>query len=229
MLIPVDARRIAATLFPQRGIGVEIGVHLGDFSKLIVTLARPKKLTLIDPWRYRREPQFAETLYGGATVNQKVMDQRYQKVLQDFDKHIEQGMVEVLRATSREAVKHFEDGTLDFVYIDGDHRYTAVAEDIRLYWPKIKAGGVLVGDDYRMNANSEGVTKAFGELLSAPDIFVEFKIGSQIGIRKPEGSAASVSAVSTSSAVRPKQIRAAAKDRPLPQNQVALDRQESPA
>jgi hypothetical protein len=148
-------------------------------------------------------------------------------VLQEFDKHIKLGTVEVLRTTSREAAKHFTDQSLDFAYIDGDHRYAAVSEDIRLYWPKIKPGGLLIGDDYRTNVNSEGVARAFGDLLATPDIFVEFKIGSQIGIRKPEPSVAKLSAAHPSSASRPKDARAS-KNRSALQGQL-LDREESAA
>jgi hypothetical protein len=37
---------------------------------------------------------------------------------------------------------------VDFVYIDGNHNYRAVTEDIRAWWPKIRPGGVLGGHDF---------------------------------------------------------------------------------
>jgi len=37
---------------------------------------------------------------------------------------------------------------LDFVYIDGNHEYKYIKEDIELYWPKIKKGGVIGGHDF---------------------------------------------------------------------------------
>jgi hypothetical protein len=37
---------------------------------------------------------------------------------------------------------------VDFVYIDGNHGYRAVSEDIRAWWPKIRPGGVLGGHDF---------------------------------------------------------------------------------
>jgi hypothetical protein len=36
----------------------------------------------------------------------------------------------------------------DFILIDADHAFEAVAADIATYWPKVKPGGVLVGHDY---------------------------------------------------------------------------------
>jgi hypothetical protein len=46
----------------------------------------------------------------------------------------------------QEAVR-FLDGQLDFVYIDGNHCYEAVAADLNGWWPKVKVGGLLCGHD----------------------------------------------------------------------------------
>lgn len=48
-----------------------------------------------------------------------------------------------MRMSSLEAVTHFADESLDFVYIDGDHRYDAVMADIAAWLPKVKTGGIL--------------------------------------------------------------------------------------
>ena len=42
----------------------------------------------------------------------------------------------------------FEDGELEFVFIDGEHCYEAAKADIEAWWPKIRAGGLLMGHDY---------------------------------------------------------------------------------
>jgi predicted O-methyltransferase YrrM len=47
---------------------------------------------------------------------------------------------------------------LDFVYVDGDHRYNSVLQDIELYYPKVRCGGVFGGHDF--NTNELGVCKA---------------------------------------------------------------------
>jgi hypothetical protein len=56
---------------------------------------------------------------------------------------------------------------VDFVYIDGNHSYRAVAEDIRAWWPKIRPGGVLGGHDfYNGYARAhDGVVKAVTEFV----------------------------------------------------------------
>jgi len=49
---------------------------------------------------------------------------------------------------------------LDFVYIDGNHNYEYVKQDMECWYPKIKPGGVICGHDLQY----PGVTKAFVEL-----------------------------------------------------------------
>jgi hypothetical protein len=45
----------------------------------------------------------------------------------------------------------FEDNSLDFVYIDANHTYEGVKEDIKYWYPKVKPGGLLLGHDYLPN------------------------------------------------------------------------------
>jgi len=50
--------------------------------------------------------------------------------------------------TSLEAVSQFQDGSLDFVYLDGRHYRKAVLEDLNLWFPKLREGGLLAGNSY---------------------------------------------------------------------------------
>lgn len=53
-----------------------------------------------------------------------------------------------IRKKSMEAVRDFQDRSLDAVYIDGEHDEESVREDIREWRKKIKFGGYLMGHDY---------------------------------------------------------------------------------
>lgn len=56
-------------------------------------------------------------------------------------------VINPIRMTSVEASKLFEDETLDFVFIDGAHDYDSVFDDIHHWFPKVKIGGYISGDD----------------------------------------------------------------------------------
>jgi hypothetical protein len=36
----------------------------------------------------------------------------------------------------------------DVVYLDARHDFRSVSEDIRIWWPKVRPGGILAGHDY---------------------------------------------------------------------------------
>jgi len=69
----------------------------------------------------------------------------------------------VINEDSLIAAAQVKDGSLDFVFIDGDHTYEACKRDIIAWLPKVKEGGWITGHDYH---EFPGVKKAVDELLS---------------------------------------------------------------
>lgn len=124
--------------FVRGGVVVEVGVLVGLFSELILEKLRPRELHLVDPW-----------LNDGTDPGSKPwlnLEAQYQSVLRRFCKR--KDVVKVHRIKSVEASLKFADGSLDFVYIDGNHVYEYVLLDCLLWWPKVKPGGFLAGHDY---------------------------------------------------------------------------------
>jgi hypothetical protein len=81
--------------------------------------------------------------------------------------------VRPLRSDTAQAAAQFEDLSIDFVYLDAGHTYPAVARDIRAWWPKLKVGGVMAGDDWRFfdRAHKEfGVRRAVEEFFKSRGI-----------------------------------------------------------
>ena len=86
--------------------------------------------------------------------------------------------------SSVEGAKMYHDGSLDFVFIDAAHDYDNVLLDLRSWWPKIKMGGVLAGDDY----NKREVAKAVHDSFSEWTIFQGSGSGKQWWVKKNERS-----------------------------------------
>ena len=110
--------------------GAEIGVWEGEFTEKFCRAGF--KMYGIDPWIAR------------GSQNQHQQNARYGRTLA----LLSPAKCELIRKTSMEAVKDFEDNSLDFVYIDGDHRYANVLEDIIEWSKKVRSGGVVSGHDY---------------------------------------------------------------------------------
>jgi hypothetical protein len=175
--------RLLARL-PSGAVCAEIGTWRGDFARWILMGRRPKLLYLVDPWEYRSEGAYERARFGGRTNDgQAEMDAMHSDVLRRFRKHIQRGQVQVRRSRSAEAAGSFAADTLDWVYIDGDHTYEGVMADLEAYFPTVKPGGCIAGDDYgHAGWWEDGVTRAVDEFASRGELTV---IGSQFLLRKP--------------------------------------------
>jgi len=125
--------RLAALNVKQ---GAEIGVLEGAFSEVITRGVPGLHMYLVDPWMF--DPAWEDI----ANLSQEVQDLRHQLVKAKFPTHT------VIRKTSKEASKDIENGSLDFVYIDARHDEVSITEDIELWYPKLRKGGMLSGHDY---------------------------------------------------------------------------------
>lgn len=120
--------------------GAEIGVERAMYSKTLCT--RIPNLTLygIDPWMaYRGYREH---------VSQDKLDGFYEQVIERMKPYD----FRIFRAYSDEAHKYFRDGSLDFVYIDGNHSFLNCTQDIAFWSPKVRSGGIVAGHDYRRNS-----------------------------------------------------------------------------
>jgi hypothetical protein len=144
----VRARLLAA--MPQGGIAAEIGVWEGRFSEKIIEIAKPRELHLIDPWRYM--PEFNNTGFG-RKKNRDRMDEMFHEVAARFAPN---PAVKLHRTTSQEALAQFPDGYFDWVYVDGNHNEPFIGQDLAVCRRKVRAGGLIAGDDYNWQAEQSG-------------------------------------------------------------------------
>lgn len=128
-------------------VAAEIGVAEGRFSVDMLRWGLDR-LYLVDAWRTidgigdGRSPQdWHDANYGEA-----------KKKMEEFgDRAV------ILRGLSVEMAKQVPDNSLGLLYIDADHSYTGVKEDLRAWMPKVVNGGIIAGHDY---FNFAGVKRA---------------------------------------------------------------------
>ena len=58
------------------------------------------------------------------------------------------GRAVIMRQFAEAAVLSFPDDFFDWIYIDAGHEFTNVMRDLRLWFPKLKSGGMIAGDDF---------------------------------------------------------------------------------
>lgn len=124
------------------GQGVEIGVQSGIFSEIILSTWRGERLYCIDCWEMQDKSIYVDTA-NTTNENHEIFFQQTKNRLQKFGER-----AFVIKEKSVVASSVFEDESLDFVYIDGNHKYEAVKDDLYSWYPKVKKGGVFAGHDY---------------------------------------------------------------------------------
>jgi cephalosporin hydroxylase len=70
--------------------------------------------------------------------------------------------IRYIQSHSAKAKKWFEDGSVDFVFIDAGHDYDSVKADIAAWLPKVRSGGIIAGHDHEPN-EFPGVVQAVAE------------------------------------------------------------------
>jgi hypothetical protein len=166
----VENRRALLEMMPKGAVCAEIGVWDGGFSEVILEVTEPAKLHLIDPWLY--QPDFRNSAFG-RKANIDKMDDKYTAVKKLFEGD---DRIEIHRALSHAALESFEDGALDWVYIDGNHNYDIVSVDIALSLQKVKPDGIISGDDLFWNPDKgKPVATAVRETLRKLGDAVEYQ------------------------------------------------------
>eukprot|EP00747_Dinoflagellata_sp_TGD_P057557 gnl/TRDRNA2_/TRDRNA2_150691_c3_seq1.p1 gnl/TRDRNA2_/TRDRNA2_150691_c3~~gnl/TRDRNA2_/TRDRNA2_150691_c3_seq1.p1 ORF type:complete len:297 (+),score=19.63 gnl/TRDRNA2_/TRDRNA2_150691_c3_seq1:122-892(+) len=79
------------------------------------------------------------------------------------------GRAHILRMTSVDAADWIQNGSLDLVWIDGDHSYESALQDLRTWGSKVRKGGVIAGHDYHAACGVPKAVHEFFEELPAAD------------------------------------------------------------
>lgn len=160
LLAALDARRLRA-----RGrVGVEVGVWRGDLARAQLRPPSAHTLHLVDPWASSGEPvsRAVELRHANASVHA-----RNRAAVEALRDALPPGRVVLHVNTSLAAAGTFALRSVDYVYLDGDHRREAAARDLEAWWPALAPGGVLVGHDYGPHCLRHRCVRAAADAFAA--------------------------------------------------------------
>ncbi|MCK4686636.1 MAG: class I SAM-dependent methyltransferase [Candidatus Lokiarchaeota archaeon] len=121
--------------------GAEIGVFEGSYTKVLLERIPELALIGVDLW---------EPYKGYKDFKSNTIIEAYNKAL----KNVKGYNCQLIKGRSNEVVKNIPDESLDFVFIDGNHAYEYVVEDIALWSKKVRKGGIIYGHDFDDYSNS---------------------------------------------------------------------------
>ena len=151
--------------YKHGAVGAEVGVDVGAHAEALLSYTPVQHVTLIDPW----PNPYARGYCEGRLSTHRHFRARFTMV----------------QAKSAQGASNFEPDTLDFVYLDQDQAYETVAEDLRLWWPRLRREGVLGQRNYA--ASNAGLMRAVDEWVAAHARQLEFRhepVGEAILIRR---------------------------------------------
>jgi predicted O-methyltransferase YrrM len=136
-------------------VSVELGSWRGASA---IAMARKLKiwggtLTCIDTWTGNVNGSYGGTRAGSPAMLAECAENLVAAGVSHYVRLI------VARTTDAARAWH---GPIDFLYVDADHHYQSVLQDLNTWWGHLKVGGLIAGDDY-LNPMYPGVCQAWDE------------------------------------------------------------------
>jgi predicted O-methyltransferase YrrM len=143
--------------------GAEIGVFEGETTYDLLSNLAIEQLLCIDRWEHYDDFAAATPKKSG-----KVHKADFKEVKSKFKNRLWafRDRITIVNEDSIKASGFVVDSSLDFVFIDANHAYKYVKNDIINWIRKIKIGGIICGHDY-VNKNGYGVIKAVDEFFGS--------------------------------------------------------------
>lgn len=135
-----------AQKFPA-AIGAEVGVQRGEYSEQLLK-AGVRFLHLVDLWA--QQPDYFDIANVADAEHQKNFKETCERMVMFRERHY------IHRGPSVRMSHSVKDDSLDFVYLDADHKYKAIKADLAAWYPKVRAGGVISGHDFMDSPNCCG-------------------------------------------------------------------------
>lgn len=152
-------------LLHKNPIICELGVGLGDFSQKMIEFLKPSFFTGVDTFSLHG----LEYLFGRKTSDIFQGSTHYDFYINRVTGLMPADNLEVLTCNSNDFAIETKVEKFDLIYIDADHSYISVKNDLNASLSKIKKDGVIVLNDYTfydpVNKSEYGVVLALNEFL----------------------------------------------------------------
>ena len=134
---------------------VEIGSYCGESGGIISKTFPNSILNCVDPWeKYTEE---------GSTYDLNEQELVLREAERIFDSTTGTfSNVKKNKMASNKYAELVEPNSIDFIYIDGNHQYSSVVEDLNIWSEKVKVGGVIAGHDFGWATVSRAIYEFFG-------------------------------------------------------------------
>ena len=149
-------------------MGAEIGVYRGELSVVLHEAFPDCGLLLVDTWcEWGKSDSYRKTHKRTGDLTQE----QWEEIHEEARKRIwaAGGEFQLFHGTSKEAAGWVR-RSLDFVFIDANHSYESVGQDIELWSPLVRPGGLLSGHDY--GGAYKGVKRAVDEAFGSENILL---------------------------------------------------------
>jgi len=141
----------------KKVVCLECGVLRGRNALEIYNNLNIEKLYLIDSWVREWESYKMPKIFDYAMETFKIFEKRKNVI--------------IIRSSSLE-FNLFPDNFFDFIYLDDNHTEKYVYLELKRYYPKVKSGGLLSGDNYSVGG---GVKKAVDRFCLENNYKFDFK------------------------------------------------------
>ncbi|MFC1600643.1 class I SAM-dependent methyltransferase [Patescibacteria group bacterium] len=164
--IKQSKRRHLTEKFAELGFtkGVEIGTCHGKFAQVLCENNSKLKLTTIDPY---------VAVYQDKRT-QRIGNEKQESLYKEAKKRLNPYKCDIVRKHSLEAVLDFPYESIDFVYIDGSHKFDYVICDIIEWARRVKKDGIISGHDYSQKRMPEVVeaVNVYAKQHDIPTIYI---------------------------------------------------------
>jgi len=140
-------------------VGLELGVWTGEnFANILQQCPGIKTLYGMDPYAPYQD--------WNRMITQEIIDDVKRQSMENIHLSGHEDKVQFFFNTAAEGLDLIPDGSLDFIFVDGDHSYENAKHDITNYYSKVRSGGLYAGHDFSL----PGVTQALKEFIKEANI-----------------------------------------------------------